>query len=109
MARQPGKAYVKKVQDGDRTVIVSSTKWGNKKYWRDSEGGMAKAKAHASLDEEVPTNNVSAGNIKGMGGASGEPGVKAKWIKKYQAQNAAAEKALPFSGRKSFGQFFKDK
>lgn len=36
------------------------------------------------IKEEVPTNNASSGNVKGMGGASGEPGVKKK-----KAQNMA--------------------
>ena len=114
MARAPGKAYIKKFTNpqGQHIGYKSSTKWGKVKYWRNSEGGLAKAKEHSGVDhisEDVPTNNLSAGNIKGVGGAGGEPGVKAKWVKKYQAQNAAAEKALPFSGRKTFGQFFKDK
>ena len=55
--RSPGTAYIKRVKrnDGD-SMLVSSDKWGHKKYWRDSEGGMKKAQEHSktSLDEDVP-------------------------------------------------------
>ena len=52
--REPGKAYIKRVKRNDgESMLVSSDKWGHKKYWRDSEGGIKKAQQHskAELDE----------------------------------------------------------
>ena len=52
-ARAPGKAYIKPYlhpQTKEQLGYVSSTKWGQKKYWRKSEGGLAKAKEHSGVD-----------------------------------------------------------
>ena len=49
--REPGKAYVKRTKRNDgSSMIVSSDKWGHKKFWRDSEGGLKKAREHAKVD-----------------------------------------------------------
>lgn len=51
--RAPGNAYVKRMSQGGRDIIVSSTKWGKKKYWRDSVGGVKKAHEHAGIDPKT--------------------------------------------------------
>ena len=53
-------------------------------------GGMAGGGA--------PTNNVGSGNIKGTGGAGGEPGVQPKWMRKYKRENEANSPKSPVMG-----------
>jgi hypothetical protein len=49
--RDPGTAYIKRVKRNDgESMLVSSDKWGHKKYWRDSEGGLKKAQEHSKAD-----------------------------------------------------------
>jgi len=72
-ARAPGKPSIKRYTRSDGTTALKSlSKWGQRKDWRDTEGGLAKAKAHAKVDkvdEEmgaaggVPTNNMSSGAV----------------------------------------------
>ncbi len=61
---------------------------------------------NAEMNEEAPTNAVSTGNIKGTGGAGGEPGVGPKAMKKYKNKNAVE---APKAGRKSFTLFMQGK
>lgn len=56
-------------------------------------------------DFAAPTNNVGAGNIKGTGGAGGEPGVTPKWMKKHKDTNATSPVMTPVQQRKTLAQF----
>lgn len=59
--REPGKAYVKRQKRNDgSTMIVSSTKWGHKKFWRDAPSAIEKAKAHAQVDKIDEEGNVES-------------------------------------------------
>lgn len=50
--RAPGKPSVTRYTRNDGTTALKSlNKWGKRKDWRDTEGGMAKAKQHAGIDE----------------------------------------------------------
>ncbi len=77
-AREPGKAYVKRMKrDDGSSMIVSSTKWGQKKYWRDSEGGLKKAREHAKADldeaaESIVPQKPGAASKRRMGAQSVE-------------------------------------
>jgi hypothetical protein len=46
----------------------------------------------------APANNVGSGNIKGTGGAGGEPGVQPKWMRKYKRENEANAPKSPVMG-----------
>lgn len=89
MAREPGRAYVKKYlhpKTGEHIGYQSSTKWGKVKWWRKADSALEKAKQHAGvdkLDEEAPVNAVGGGHIAGVGiGPQGEPPAKAKMTKR---------------------------
>lgn len=50
--RAPGKPSIKRYKRPDGTTALKSlNKWGKRKDWRDTEGGLAKAKEHAGVDE----------------------------------------------------------
>jgi len=50
--RAPGKPSVTRYTRPDgSTALKSLNKWGKRKDWRDTEGGMAMAKKHAGIDE----------------------------------------------------------
>ena len=49
-------------------------------------------------DAVPPTNNVGSGNIKGTGGAGGEPGVRPKFMNKYKRENMANAPKSPVIG-----------
>lgn len=50
--RAPGKPSVTRYTRNDgSTALKSLNKWGKRKDWRDTEGGMKKAKEHAGIDE----------------------------------------------------------
>lgn len=55
--RAPGTPSIKRYTRNDGTTALKSlNKWGKRKDWRDTEGGLAKAKEHAGVDtvtEEV--------------------------------------------------------
>ena len=62
--RQPGQAYVKRMKRSDGvSVLASSTKWGQKKYWQDTETGLKKAREHSKADikEEISVIQKSDG------------------------------------------------
>jgi hypothetical protein len=64
-ARAPGTPSVKRYTRPDGTTALKSlNKWGQRKDWRDSEGGMAKAKAHAKIEESDQINELSKDTLK---------------------------------------------
>ena len=82
----------------------------------DTEAAAQRHVARATMKEEVvaPANNVGSGNIKGTGGAGGEPGVRPKAMSKYKRANIEQEKEItksmgpmiaPMATRKSLSQF----
>lgn len=58
--RAPGTPSIKRYTRNDGTTALKSlNKWGKRKDWRDTEGGLAKAKEHAGVDKITE----SMGNI----------------------------------------------
>lgn len=50
--RAPGTPSIKRYTRNDGTTALKSlNKWGKRKDWRDTEGGLAKAKEHAGVDK----------------------------------------------------------
>lgn len=50
--RAPGTPSIKRYKRPDGTTALKSlNKWGKRKDWRDTEGGLAKAREHAGVDE----------------------------------------------------------
>ena len=65
-APREGKIVRYKRPDGS-TALKSLNKWGKRKDWRDSEGGLAKAKEHAGVDkvhEDIQIDEVSKATLK---------------------------------------------
>jgi len=48
------------------------------------------------FEEDVPTNNVSSGNIAGTGGKGGEPGLTLKQMKDYKRKNKILKRFSQF-------------
>ena len=78
---RPGKIVRYKRADGT-TALKSLSPWGQRKDWRDSEGGLAKAKEHAKTDvvsEEVEIEeNFMDGKGPGKPGDAARHGLKGK-------------------------------
>lgn len=82
--RAPGTPSIKRYTRPDgSTALKSLNKWGKRKDWRDTEGGLAKAREHAGVDkvtEEVEHTNENFMDGKGPGkpGDAARHGLKGK-------------------------------
>lgn len=109
--RAPGTPSIRRYKRPDGTTALKSLdKWGKRKDWRDTEGGLAKAKEHAGVDKvtedveqvdelswgtlqsykskaykEIENAHQQASKYRNIGRAATKPETKAK--------NAALEKA----------------
>ena len=97
--RAPGTPSIKRyVRNDGTTVLKSLNKWGKRKDWRDTEGGLAKAKEHAGVDkvtEEVQQTNENFMDGKGPGkpGDAARHGLKGKSaseLKKIRSSETAS-------------------
>lgn len=82
--RAPGTPSVKRYTRPDgSTALKSLNKWGKRRDWRDTEGGLAKAKEHAGVDKvteeaQQTDENFIDGEGPGKPGDAARHGLKGK-------------------------------
>lgn len=96
--RAPGTPSIKRYKRPDGTTALKSlNKWGKRKDWRDTEGGLAKAREHAGVDtvtEEVEQiDELSWGTLHSYKRKAYKEIVKAhQQANKYRSTGRAATK-----------------
>lgn len=92
--RAPGTPSIKRYKRPDGTTALKSLdKWGKRKDWRDTEGGMAKAKEHAGVDKVTEETLASRARKKIEAVDRNPP--HTEFVKQAEIKNKIIDEAAP--------------